>query len=321
MRTLLLNDTRSDQHVGCQLVVDAILQQGQKVGIDVVRSIPNSSTNDELLARTYASEYDLLLINGEGTMHHDRPKALALGRAATTAARLGKCVVLANTVWQANDELNKCLRHVDLVFCRESLSCQAVQAAGKHATVVPDLVFATHPLADETARKRAGTAVIDSVIPDTAMSWAWQACRRKYAFMPMCVASYERFRRRPWLGAAMRFRTGNPIEKPDDNFVHRLSQFESVISGRFHGSCLAMLLGIPVVGIRSNTHKTEALFQDVGLDDRALVTFRDVHELPAKLDYVRSQTGLINDYAASASGRIAAMFREIRDVASEKMAA
>ena len=114
LRAILLNDARSEEHLGCKLVVKNILEQCDHVGIDVVDTVAHSAEDDEWIARNRAEDYDLLLINGEGTMHHDRPKAVSLMRSAVAASQRGKTVALINTVWQQNRLLNQMLPSIDL---------------------------------------------------------------------------------------------------------------------------------------------------------------------------------------------------------------
>ena len=46
-------------------------------------------------------EAELILINGEGTMHHDRPLAIQYLELLREAKRRGKKTALINTVWQS----------------------------------------------------------------------------------------------------------------------------------------------------------------------------------------------------------------------------
>lgn len=84
---------------------------------------------------------DLVIINGEGTMHHDRPGAIALTKAGPFAHHMGAPVVLINTVWEDNVRANKLLPCCSLVFARESHSVMAILKSGFYAGIVPDLVL------------------------------------------------------------------------------------------------------------------------------------------------------------------------------------
>jgi hypothetical protein len=162
---------------------------------------------------------------------------------------------------------------------------------------------------------QSGTVVLDCVIRRKTLQWAWRAVLWKYAFMPMHEENYWRLKRHPWLWLGLRLRCKCVVQKPGESFLRDLSRYREVVSGRFHGVCLAMLAGIPVVGIASNTHKIEGLFRDAGLDERAIVATGDLGELREKLAYVASRMASIRSYVAAAPERIRQMFLEIRDLA------
>lgn len=317
MRTLILNDTRSDQHIGCELVMQNLLRMCGRAGLKPIGTVLNSARDDEAIVLALASEFELLLVNGEGTMHHDRPKARSLCAAASAAARLGKKVVLLNTVWQANQELNKHLRDFDLVFCRESRSQAELAIAGSTATVVPDLVFATDaPTVSGDANRRArGAVVIDSVDRATTLTWAWRALRQRAAMMTMHEGHCRLLQRRPWLHWGIRMRSQKPIECLNAGWASQLRRFERVISGRYHGCCLAMLLGIPTIGIPSNTHKIEGLFADAGLGEAGIWQAQDSAALQQQFATVASRRDCVAEYVARAKGSIAAMFERIAGLA------
>ena len=142
MKAILLNDTRSNSHVGCNLVIKNTLVSCKNVGIEVTHTIKNN-TAAPLAEIQKHSDFQCLLINGEGTMHHDRQLAKQFGECAKWCKSQNKLVVLYNTVWQDNVVLNQYLPCFDAIYCRESFSSRAIQNEGFKATVVPDMVFNT----------------------------------------------------------------------------------------------------------------------------------------------------------------------------------
>jgi len=143
MRALLLNDTRSEGHFGCDLVIENTFRECQRAGIEIVSTVPNSTANWAERVEEESRSVEIALVNGEGTMHDDRPKAMEIAHAASRSKLMGKKVFLFNTVWQNNRALNSFLPSFDMIFCRDSLSAKALEEAGARATVVPDLIFAT----------------------------------------------------------------------------------------------------------------------------------------------------------------------------------
>lgn len=326
MRAIVLNDTRSEDHIGCQLVMRNLLEQCSRRGIDVVASLPNSQLDDLPFVKAHLHEFELLIVNGEGTLHHDCPKALSLCRAAQYADAQGKKAVLINTVWQDNDQLHRFLPSFQLVAARESRSQAAIARVGPPARLVPDLVFATSPPTSFSPRATKATVnhatvVIDSVDRKTTLRWAWRAVIRGYGMFVMHPTNYERLARRPLLMRALARRSGVPLQIIGDNFVGQLGFFSRVISGRFHGCCLAMLVGIPVLGLASNTHKIEGLFHDAGLGDPAIVKRGTRREVANRFQRVERQQDKVQRYVATAREQIEELFDDIARIASGERAA
>lgn len=321
MRALVLNDTRCHRHVGCDLVMKNLLRLSSQHGLRVMATVTNSATDDEDVVRERDNDYDLLLINGEGTFHHDLPKAHAICRAARHSSKRGKFVVLLNTVWQENVDLNQYLPFFDLIFCRESKSRAEILAQNQSAEAVPDLVFATDlKVASSHKEPSRGTVVIDSVDRKTTLRWARQALFRRYAFFTMHEVNYQRLRRRPLLYSGIRALSGVPVGKLDSDFAAQLGRFERVISGRFHGCCLAFLRGLPVLGLPSNTHKIEGLFDDVGVGPTGLIPVRGPADLDQRFRFVQSRLGSVRRYVRQARSEIDQMFGRIQHCVHERKA-
>ena len=66
----------------------------------------------------------------------------------------------------------------------------------------------------------------------------------------------------------------------EEDYLEILAQSKLLVTGRFHGLCLALICGTPFIALTSNSWKIEALFKDVGLDPRRLV---DINALNKEL--------------------------------------
>lgn len=317
MRALLINDTRSNGHVGCDLVMAAITQQCQRVGIELIGTVLNSSTSDAAEVAARLDEFDLLLVNGEGTLHHDQPKALRITEAVQVARAAGRYCVLLNTVWQDNDQTCRMLQSFDQIYCRESMSAEQLRRDGAAAIVVPDLVF-SHSLA--SGGEKRGVAVLDSYDRRTTLQLAWRSAARGYAFLPMHVEHYRKLKKRAPLGWTFRFRGGRCIA-PGREWLATLAQSELVLSPRFHGTCLALLAGCPTAIIASNTQKVEGLIADIGLPEEAVYPLSaacrllDRRRLERAVETVVSHRTKIDHYLQTARTEIDAMFDSIGELA------
>jgi polysaccharide pyruvyl transferase WcaK-like protein len=111
-------------------------------------------------------------------------------------------------------------------------------------------------------------------------------------------------------------RTGEPLRRPDADFVSRIQKSESVISGRFHGTCLAFLLLKPVASIPSNTHKIEGLYHDIGLDcsllkSRGFLKWIGESFIQKQWDHVSEHMNAVSKYVQTAPTKIESMFNQI----------
>jgi hypothetical protein len=324
MKAVLLNDTRSEHHVGCRWVVENLERECRRAGIEIVATSPASCQDDTAFLQGTWNATDLVLINGEGTMHDDQPRALSLANAGRWAAERGKPVVLLNTVWQNNRRLNLLLPCLEGIFCRESRSAAEVSRAGFAAAVVPDLIFASPAESLPPGSQRRGVAVLDSVLPRVSRALARRACWRRHSFLPMSQTTYAGLRRRRLLFWALTFRCPGGLQPPEDGFLARLAAHKAAISGRFHGVCLCFLTGTPVAAIASNTHKIEGLFCDAGLDAGQVIRLDRRWRLPPlpdffhRIEQMQSRLDSVQQYVAEAPHRISEMFRRVRALATRR---
>jgi len=146
MNAILLNDTDLGEHVGCELVVRNTRRMCEKYGITLTHTFKTREARDNApaIVKQFANN-QLLLLNGEGTMHDDKSRALALLKLASQAKKEGLKTVLYNSLWENNPKGENYLRDFDLIFCRDSFSAAEIEKAhpSLKATVVPDIVFAT----------------------------------------------------------------------------------------------------------------------------------------------------------------------------------
>jgi hypothetical protein len=159
VKIAILNDTEAGAsttgglHFGCQLVMGSLRTLLTDNGHKVVQSVPSSWGT-----YTLNPEADLVIVNGEGSLHHNRRREL-LAVAAQAPA------ILINTVWQDNDPQGlESFRHV---ACRESFSAKQ---AGEvcPVSVMPDLLFASPTV--ERFASRFVDADSDLLLTDSVMN-------------------------------------------------------------------------------------------------------------------------------------------------------
>lgn len=129
MKVVILNDTRGN-HFGCELVMQAYHEQLGRVGVEVLKTFP---------LRTFIfdipKETDLVIVNGEGSLHKGRYPCLV-----DIADEYPS--VLLNTVWQNNPKYSS-LYNFKYIAVRESSSYNALPPNLSNVEIVPDLSFSS----------------------------------------------------------------------------------------------------------------------------------------------------------------------------------
>lgn len=288
MSILVLNDTRVDRHHGCYAVMAAIGALLERNALGPVRYWPahtewrGSAEFDAALAAAR-----LVVINGEGTIHHDRPAGRRLLEAGARARDTGVPVALINTGWEANGpDFVAMLDHFDLLAARDSRSAARMAEGGAEVRVVPDLSLwhARANMPQTVAGTRAGIGFTDNV--DRFKSLALERLRRACGgetlvighgtagfggwagFLREGIGLREDIRHPARLAGlvALRHRLWRAGLPATDAFLARIARLELLVSGRFHACTLALATGTPVIAQSSNTGKIAALFHDAGLD-------------------------------------------------------
>lgn len=239
------------------------------------------------------NEADIVIVNGEGTIHHDRPAGEALLFAAEYAKQRGKASALVNATWDSNGEnYARMARLFSLVSVRESSSAQAILAQGVTARVVPDLaLYADSPVAPQ----RNGVAYTDSVIGADAIDIYRRMA--KLGARPTSLL-FGRKSARDAASSVRRFLQGRSAIGPSalaaaargavidwtaqnsnrDEVLGLIASQTLVVTGRFHMVILCLAAGTPFLAVESNTHKISATLGDTGLESWRLIK-------PASLDH------------------------------------
>ena len=131
----LVNSTGHQAHFGCKVVGEVLDKEFARRDMELKLKVPCGKSwkpyGDDL------KKVDLIVVNGEGSLHHNRPKYLELLELASVNK-----VVLVNSIFQAIPEPNaKLLSRFKLVSLRESLSRELAKKYHPGAIVTPDVFF------------------------------------------------------------------------------------------------------------------------------------------------------------------------------------
>lgn len=266
MRVVLLNDTRVSQHLGCSLVVERILELLGEFRCEVT-AIKMKGTPESILSML-PMHIDLVLINGEGTMHGDSVGGLKILEVVKRLKNKCSKVFLINSVWQNNNRLNELLPLLNGIYVRDRISLREVQRQGFEGYFVPDLTLSIDKssLAIDDGLNRSSTSslvVLDSQVWDHWLKLARYSSKQECRFFRM--DSHRSLR--TWSGWKRMLQKMRSVPSPllDRDNVHILMSSDLIITGRFHGLCLAMLSNTPAIGIDAKTSKISSLSVDSGL--------------------------------------------------------
>ena len=287
-KAVLLNDTTVDRHHGCSTVTESIRNLAAAAGIDVVAASPAHLDWRENAAVTAAIDgSDLVIVNGEGTIHHDRPAGGRLLAAGRYALSRGKATALINATWDSNGaEFCEMARSFDIISVRESASKSALAVAGIPSRVVPDLAMLHQPA---PAATRSGVAYSDSVIGSDAI----EIYRRMRSMQALPVSMlFGRKSARDLAVSIRRFMQGKSILdvraladavrgaridwtsqiSERDEFSRFVASRSCIVTGRFHMLVFCLSSSTPFLAVESNTHKIGATLKDSGLHSWRLTT-------------------------------------------------
>lgn len=326
---VVLNDTSGHRHHGCALVMQSIRDLAAGHGLAVIGAAPVGvdwrARPDVVEAMERA---DVIIVNGEGSIHHDAPRGEALLHAGPFVRARGKAAVLINTTWEANSpRLAELAALFDIVSVRESASARELAGAGVACRVVPDLALGSARAAVE--RPRSGVAFSDNVV--TARTLAQYAAMRRLGGRPLCLSHGSRglraaagslrryLRAGGTVGAAMRAVAHDLASQVDDRsqFLERLGSQGLVVTGRFHMVILCLATETPFLAIPSNTHKIESMLDDVGLGHWRMPDLESLNEdlMARAAIWQPGELAAVSAYLSGAERGREELFRDIRRLA------
>lgn len=226
MTTLLLNDT-SKYHHGCEKVVEAI---DNLYGFDLSIETTDKTTDFDQIDY---SKFDLVILNGEGTMHHNSIRAQEYLHALNLAQRAGCKTYMLNTVWQnMKNDFDHIIQKCDLVTVREIYSQQEIKRHGVDAIVTPDLSYTVD--------------VPYKQFPHVKVYEGQYFFRKQKA-----IDEYPRI---------------DIFKQSWDDIVNMLRHSDLLITGRHHEMYAACKANCRFVVRSGNTWKNEGLFASAGVD-------------------------------------------------------
>lgn len=326
---VIVNDTSVDRHHGCARVMRTLRALLARRGMEVTAEA--AAHRDWRTDADFVSAFErarLVLVNGEGTIHHDRPAGRALLEAGRAARALGIPAALINASWQANDASSGALlNEFTIVALRESESLHEVARVGVGARRVPDLsLYFDAP----SGGARRDVGFTDSVIPQTTERL--RALRRRSDGSALSILQPARA---PWGRlSALRYAASattdrsplgrlrsvgralgelDALSPTEEAFVARLSGLSLLVTGRFHAVCLALVTRTPFVAVETNTHKIQGLIADTGVGAWRVTSASavDAELLARAAAWEDGELESVSDFLADARRRVDALFDDL----------
>ncbi|HWB46984.1 MAG TPA: polysaccharide pyruvyl transferase family protein [Hyphomicrobiaceae bacterium] len=279
-KAILINTTFQIGHHGCTLVDRQLDRLANECGLHIIAKLPLDSDWSALTP----PQFDVVLVNGEGGLHHDSKAAKLIARVPQWAKAMKRPAHLLNSVYEANSAaIAAGVAQYNSIFVRDEFSRQALAAQGISSSVVADLALTWEPPALGGAGREI--VVTDSTVRETnealhALSRALHA-----RFLPLMARPprptepvHHPSRWRRYVGKRFAARFAPPGLWRDrwrglipefDDFVRYLTNHAGlIVAGRFHAVCLALDLEIPFLAVSSNTRKVEGVLAAAGLQSR-----------------------------------------------------
>ena len=228
------NDT-STYHYGCDLTNEVLKKLISRHG-RIVQTMGVVGMQPKL---GIAPNVGTVIINGEGSFHHNRKHGASIYQLAKMAKAEGKKVCLINSVF---DGMSVDMSVFDYFCARESLS-----SLGKF-DFVHDACF--YEQIDTSKNTEEYILFTDSVMAGVTGQLTKYIPHLKNNNYPVKF---------------LPFRQGQKYPKKEELF-EIFRKAKAVVSGRYHGVVFALMFNKPIFGIASNTHKILGLMKDYNLE-------------------------------------------------------
>jgi polysaccharide pyruvyl transferase WcaK-like protein len=248
LNIFLANDTSSSNHAGCKAVMRSLRKLISE--LPETKIVGRSDHSAKTVISSEFDEADLILINGEGTIHHSSPRAQFLLNLILRAKQASKKVVLVNALFQQYE-------------CPSS-------------DLLQDLTFLAvrEPRSAAYARRFGGSPL---VLLDSAADPQFLLQGQALPLHHGCVIGG--FHEKGLLYDPFGGMKGQKLTMRNNSFediVATLRTAEVYLTAQHHGVYAAALAGCPFVATPSNSHKIEGFIEWTGLPIPICMNIREV---------------------------------------------
>lgn len=331
MKAAILNDTSYEHHHGCCRVIRLLHENLLRRGIAVHASSPvRHKWRDDKNFLNRLSECDVIVVNGEGTLHHGTKFGEWLLQIVDHPARANIPVALINAIYQENPaDWNSYLEKFDHISVRDSFSKHDLyETSNILPNVVPDLSLSAGFMLPVDGPDRTNISIGDSVKKEVRKTLAeiWKYNQPEATLLPLATQPYgskhykgilKRSARKVRNLLAIKFAPdGQTYLRSEAEFVSRLACSQLHITGRFHALCYCIATKTPFLAFPSNSHKIEALLDDVGIDKDRILDIENPRSIRSQdMLFSPEEAKSIDKFIEHAVGSSCQMFDDIHGLA------
>lgn len=308
IQAIIFNDTRPAIHFGCERVMDNLLLLLQQSNIEPIHlhSTFDFWENQTHWVKEKIQACDIVIVNGEGSIHHANAKAASLSSIGPLAKSLGKPAILLNaTLYQNNQDIYKNIAVYDAVYVRDAYSASEFAAYGGTARYAPDLTFFTDISSSKNfedtgcATDTLQILVGESVLKNTTSQLTQLAQKNNYQ--------------------QLHIHHDNTPKLSIDRHWDSMRSADLIITGRFHTVCFCINMGIPFVALESNTNKISNLLNDCFQSTRRLLTHTQIADTDwqAFAIWTAFEKKSISDFKNSNQKRFQALINDLKALTSK----
>lgn len=226
MNILFLNNCES-YHSGSFQVMNFFKKEFENHNLTILKSFKR-------LYKYNLLNFDVIVANGEGTMHDNAPKALQILNVLLEGKKLGIKTLLVNTVWQNNNEnFTKLLDSIDYISVREVSSKKEIQKIiNKEIDVNIDVSY-----------------FVDTDMPDRRLIYNVAAGNR-----------YQDGSKPKIIGIGEDINI-DIFSQPWNSLISDLRKSKMLVTGRHHEMYAACKAECPFLVLEGNTHKNSGFLK------------------------------------------------------------
>ena len=160
MKVAIINDTQVGMHFGTRMVMAAYRKLLKDRRVELVGTLKRGVLWGDKSSRKLLDKADLIIVNGEGSLHHN-------GFSYLLAVAAQYPSILMNSVFQDMSSAYQKLKQFRHIAVRESMSADHMYATYRiRPEVIPDMSFALHGTLPQFAGNGRDFFFSDSVIRD-----------------------------------------------------------------------------------------------------------------------------------------------------------